>query len=126
MTLSPALSMYKNLMKFASRLPANKREESLKRIREEFRKNSQEHNPEQVAEMLKFASSTLGYLKIVTPRSVKEQRGHTRIVFGDASNPSKAVSNWTGSNMDPDSVSRHYRSLKRAGFTDNKSAKGFF
>ena len=35
-------------------------------------------------------------------------------------------SNWDGSNMDPDSVARHNRSLRRAGFRDNAHAKGFF
>jgi len=28
--------------------------------------------------------------------------------------------------MDPDSVARHNRSLRRAGFRDNAHAKGFF
>ena len=30
------------------------------------------------------------------------------------------------SNMDPDSVARHNGLLRRAGFTDNAHAKGFF
>ena len=38
----------------------------------------------------------------------------------------KAVSNWTGKNMDPDAVARHYAGLKRAGFKDNTHAKGGF
>ena len=32
--------------------------------------------------------------------------------------------NWNGSNLDPDSVRRHYQGLKRAGFRDNTHAKG--
>lgn len=38
----------------------------------------------------------------------------------------KAVSNWNGSNMDPDSVARHKSQLSRMGFRDNAHAKGFF
>jgi hypothetical protein len=126
MVLSPTLSMYKNLITFAKRLPKLKKDESIRKIQEEFRKNSNEHNPERIEELLKYANSTLGYLKIVTPKRLKDQTGHSKIVFGDDSKINKAVSNWTGNNLDPDSVSRHYRSLKRAGFKDNSSAKGIF
>lgn len=93
------------------------------------------------------AQSTLGYLKIVTPRRVSDgQAGVTRTVFGStdpsAVNPRKAYSNWTGNeayfrrtvsfddesgnNLDPDSVSRHYHGLRRMGFRDNAHAKGIF
>lgn len=126
MTLSPTLSMYRRLLVFAGRLPAPKREDSIRRIKEEFRKHSTESDAKRIEDLLKHASSTLGFLKIVTPKYPNEQSGPSRVVFGDSSRPSRAVTNWTGSNMDPDSVSRHYRSLKRAGFTDNKSAKGIF
>ena len=39
--------------------------------------------------------------------------------------PAKARwSNWSGNNLDPDSVTRHRNSLTRAGFRDNNHAKG--
>lgn len=111
----------------AMRLPGPKRAESLAKIREEFRRNASEHDSTRIEELLKHANSTLGYLKIVTPKRVTEQAGRTTIVFGDPSRPTKAVSNWTGSNMDPDSVSRHFQSLKRAGFSNNFSVnRGLF
>ncbi len=35
-------------------------------------------------------------------------------------------SNWGAGNLDPEQVSRHERSLRRAGFKDNGAAKGRF
>ena len=88
--------------------------------------------------LVEKAASTLGYLKIITPRSKQseKQTGSVKIVYevADGSKRSrtgqtpvhKVMSNWTGSNMDPDQVSRHNRSLKRAGFKNNSDAKGIF
>lgn len=81
--------------------------------------------------------STLGYLRISTPKrkgshqlteSEKEKLKEDAKKESEKAGPIKfrPTSNWTGNNMDPDSVSRHYRSLKRAGFSDNNHAKGFF
>ena len=36
----------------------------------------------------------------------------------------RPVSNWTGSNMDPDSVKRHWHTLKRAGFKNHQHVQG--
>lgn len=78
-----------------------------------------------VVKLLEQAQSSLGYLKMVTPKQPRSQAGVTRIVFGEHDGKvSKAVSNWSGKNLDPDSVKRHYNSLKRAGFRDNTHAKG--
>lgn len=96
MVLSPTLSMYKNLLKFASRLPKDKKADSVSRIRQEFRQHSAVHDANRIEELLKHAQSTLGYLKIVTPRRSYEQQGATKVVFGDPTAPQKAVSNWTG------------------------------
>ncbi|RYG68729.1 LYR motif-containing protein [archaeon] len=96
MVLSPTLSMYKSLLKFARRLPKDKRADSIDRIRNEFRQHSNVHDAKRIEELLKHAQSTLGYLKIVTPRRSYEQQGVTKVVFGDLSAPKKAVSNWTG------------------------------
>lgn len=129
MTLSPTLNLYKNLLKLAKNLPAASRQESIAKIQAEFRRNTAESDPEQVQKLIKHAESSLGYLKIVTPRTTSNsQSGHTKIVFGSADNKStqKAVSNWTGKNMDPDAVKRHYQGLKRAGYKNNSDAKGFF
>ena len=64
-------------------------------------------------------------------------RGRYRIVYKDGQaveggeNESmmaggKAVSNWHGGNMDPDSVAKHSAQLTRMGFKNNSHAKGFF
>jgi len=49
-----------------------------------------------------------------------------KFVEGRGGKRDKAMTNWDGKNMDPDSVSRHYRGLNRAGFVDNNHAKGIF
>jgi hypothetical protein len=38
----------------------------------------------------------------------------------------RVLSNYDGANMDPEQVSRHRKSLKRAGFMNNEHAKGVF
>lgn len=129
MTLSNTLSVYRNLLKYAQSLPKTSRNDTISKIKQQFRANASETSPEKLNELLQHANSSLGYLKIVTPRKMKDQQGHTTIVFGSNSNEpksSKAVSNWTGKNMDPDSVKRHFNSLNRAGFKNNTDAKGFF
>lgn len=129
MTYSYTLHIYKSLLKVAKGMPAEKRAKAIKQIREEFQRNKLEDNSDRIKLLLEKANSSLGYLKIVTPRRFedKAQEGYTRIVFGeDKPRPGRAVSNWTGTNMDPDSVDRHYRSLKRAGFQNNAHAKGVF
>lgn len=127
MTLSNSLSLYRKLLKLAHNLPRDKRTTSIQRIKEEFRKNSSETNSNTIAELLKYAQSTLGYLKIVTPKRLTNQTGHSKVIFGSQSKlDGKAISNWTGSNMDPDAVKRHYNGLKRAGFKNNQDMKGFF
>jgi hypothetical protein len=99
-----------------------------------------------VRALLEKASSTLGYLKMVTPRrhsateaDAAEEEGEAsarvRLVYkngegridGDAEARERArYTNWHGGNLDPESVSRHQHQLNRAGFRDNAHAKGFF
>ena len=125
-TRAPVLNVYKNLLKLARSLPLHQREESILRIRNEFRANAGA-SAEQIDEMLRKANSSLGYLKIVTPRKQKSQTGVTKIVFGndkEGGTTKKAMSNWTASNMDPDSVKRHFAGLKRAGFSGNRDVVG--
>lgn len=54
------LYMYKNLLKMAKGLPEKKREQSVRTIKEDFRKNMGELDPLLVSEMLTKANSTLG------------------------------------------------------------------
>ena len=69
--------------------------------------------------------STLGFLRISTPRSRSSHGSSER----DSKNANKSLnrrpeSNWHGGNLDPDQVKRHYQGLKRAGFRDNNHVKG--
>ncbi len=116
------------MMKLAKSMPKEKRQQTIDEIRKQFRANSSEFDQEKVKKLLEQAQSSISYLKMVTPKQQGSQSGVTRIVFGNGDNgrSSKAVSNWSGKNLDPDSVRRHYNGLKRAGFRDNSHAKGIF
>lgn len=46
------------------------------------------------------------------------------VLVNGAKKSAKAYSNWTGNNLDPDSVARHYAGLKRAGFKSNRDVIG--
>ena len=71
--------------------------------------------------MIEKANSSLGYIKMVTPRERSANAGVTRIVVDHSQGISKTQvhTNWTGSNMDPDQISRHQHTLKRAGYKGN-------
>ena len=120
--------MYRNMLRLAKTVkPLQKRAEVLASVQKEFRRSANETSEEKIEELLSKANSSLGYLKMITPRTRanNKESGRTRIVFGgDGPREGKAVSNWTGSNMDPDQVKRHYNGLKRAGFSDNRSVVG--
>eukprot|EP01041_Mallomonas_annulata_P005504 gene5504-11092_t len=125
------LTSYKRLIKLCHLMKDPKKSQVMGQIRLEFRKNISESNPAIIAELLNKAASSLGFLKIITPKEQKSQQGTTRIVYSDGSDASsgsnfRPVTNWHGSNMDPDSVRRHQHSLKRAGFKGNSDAKGIF
>jgi len=101
-----------------------------------------------VSKLLEQASSTLGYLKMVTPKrrigatanassgdggEGRATGGRTYLVYKDgegrvteeaARRDKLAYSNWDGSNMDPDNVRRHQHQLSRMGFRNNRHAKG--
>jgi len=107
--------------------PEKKRLETLSLVRKEFRSNAGEEDSSRVETLLTKANSSMGYLKIISPKSAGtgQQAGRTRITFGaEGKQKSTVMSNWTGANPDPDAVARHYSQLRRAGFTDNKSVTG--
>ncbi len=120
------LVLYRNMLKYAKRMPAKKKVETLALIKDGFRQNMDEMDPEARRAQLEKAQSSLGYLKIVTPKfsSDKSNDGSSSKFASGTHRPGRAVSNWTGSNMDPDSVSRHHNTLKRAGFKGNRDVIG--
>lgn len=126
------LSAYAKLVRLCKLLPEKEKAQAFNRMRDSFRKNASEVDPEKIATALKAANSSIGYVKMMTPKHLqksdstdKPEGGITRIIIGDKANNGRSpMSNWSGSNMDPDSVRRHERSLKRAGFDNNRHAKG--
>jgi hypothetical protein len=124
------LRMYRRLLKLSSRATPDQAVKFRIQIRTKFRESSGIQDPVAIEEMLKSANSTLGYLRMITPREKTNdvEERISRMVVGEDKKLSsrKAVTNWSGSNMDPDSVRRHYAGLKRAGFKNNAHAKGMF
>ncbi len=122
------LNSYKNMLKLCKKLPTSKQSDIRKQIQHAFRSNSNETSSTKINELVAKAQSSLGYLKIITPKSTPNGEGYTKIVFNSnqstKSGGSKAVSNWTGKNLDPDSVKRHYDTLKRIGYKNNQDPKG--
>ena len=130
---SNVLGMYKTLLKMSAAIPDPKvRTQSRQQIREQFRCNQTESDDTKIRELLKKASGSLGYIKMISPKvksgTQTDSGGVTRITFGSDHGAAgrKAVSSFTGSNLDPDMVARHYAGLRRAGFRDNNHAKGGF
>lgn len=95
------LHLYRQMLRYANRMPPEQRAKNQAMIRAGFREGRREGSDERVRELIEKAQSSLGYLKIVTPRRVSDgQTGVTRTIFGSAdasaANPRKAYSNWTG------------------------------
>ena len=108
------LAIYRRMLKMGNMVrPIAKREETIQQIRTEFRASREVDNEQEVEKLLNKANSSLGFIKMITPRTRAKdegQSGRTRLVFGAGGDKSRVgskgsvVSNWTGSNMDPDSV----------------------
>ena len=133
MNAAPSVrKMYRELLLYA----ANETQRG--EVRSAFRKTL--GNGETVASRIKAAQDKLAFLRI---SSAKPKRKNTsngtsgkwiykngeRLenvggTLRDASG--RVVSSYDGSNLDPESVSRHRKNLKRAGFVNNQHAKGFF
>lgn len=107
---------------------------SLNELRSSFRKPL--GDDETAESRLKAAESRLSFLKMssvkMRPRGdsgrwiykegerLVDENGTLRDSRG------RVVSNWDGNNLDPESVTRHRKQLKRMGFANNAHAKGFF
>ena len=128
------LKAYKNVIIQLRTLPTKLRTNISTKVKSDFRKEvkTENFNEESFDKLIKKIQSSIAYTKMISPRTHTGQTGHTRMQFGTESNGKggsrikKAHTNWHGSNMDPDSVSRHFHGLKRAGFSGNAHAKGVF
>ena len=126
---TPVLTMYRRLLKQAARLPAPDAATTVHQIRAAFRAGAAgATDAASVEAALATAASKLGYLRMVTPRDGGEG-GATRYVVrngevveagGGGARPPRATSNWSGTNLDPEAVSRHQRSLERFRFGGRK------
>lgn len=106
---------------------------SLKEVREGFRRPLVEG--ESMESRLEQAKSRLSFLRITSPKL--KPRGDSGLWVYSNGKPlsgqgtrrddkGRVISNWDGKNLDPESVSRHYKNLRRAGFVNNLHAKGIF
>lgn len=128
---SNILTAYRNMIKLAKTVePQSNSVKMLKMIRSQFR--SEVSGPEEVTKLLAKAQSNISYMKMITPKRRNEKdRGEESFTFerkgaSKITPKSRVHTNWTGSNLDPDSIARHHASLKRAGFRNNSHAKGGF
>ena len=104
--------VYRSMLKCVMRMPKDQRERNLSLIKEGFREGKNVSDGSKAEELLKKAQSSLGYLKIVTPRRKSDgQSGHTHMVFGEESNSSskstfgrKPHTNWTGALLKHSSI----------------------
>jgi hypothetical protein len=95
---------------------------------------------ETVQSRLKAAEDRLSFLRISSVKPFRKARGSNasgKWIYKDGQRlenvsgtirdaMGRVVSSYDGANLDPESVSRHQKSLKRAGFVNNLHAKGFF
>ena len=64
------LAIYRRMIRLSMSIqPMEKRIETVAEIRVQFRKHADDVDEEKVEELLKKANSSLGYLKMITPRS---------------------------------------------------------
>jgi len=130
-----ALRVYRSLLRLAGTMPEAKRAAVVAQAREELAFFRELRDEQEIEKRLELFESKVAFLRMQTPKLGLAQRGRSRIVYrrdgtkdeGRGTPRDKArVTNCDGSNMDPDSVTRHYHGLKRAGFTSNAHAKGIF
>jgi hypothetical protein len=91
---------------------------------------------ERVHDRMQQAESRLSFLRMTSVSPPRRGRGgrwmykdgerlsNVNGTFRDAKG--RVVSNWDGSNLDPESLQRHKKLLNRAGFVNNAHAKGVF
>ena len=131
--MSAALHSYRAFLRVVAAMPKQQRGAAVQQARSELGFFRDVSDPAEAARLVDAFDGRIAYLRMTTPRRPASQKGRTSIVYRNGEKVDAARerdkakwSNWDGSNMDPDSVARHNRSLRRAGFRDNAHAKGFF
>ena len=131
--MSAALHSYRAFLRVVAAMPKQQRGAAIQQARSELAFFRDVSDPAEAARLVDAFDGRIAYLRMTTPRRPASQKGRTSIVYRNGEKVDAARerdkakwSNWDGSNMDPDSVARHNRSLRRAGFRDNAHAKRFF
>jgi hypothetical protein len=95
------------------------------------------HPESSVEQRLEVAEQKLSFLRMTTVKS-RPSGQSGRWIYKDGEklqsdeggtirdSKGRVISNFDGKNMDPEQVTRHKKSLKRAGFMNNAHAKGVF
>ena len=125
---------YKIIAQLIKRLPEKSREKGWNELRSSFR--SPLAAGENIDDRLEKADERLSFLRMITPK-IKGLNQSGRWIYRDgkqiegleATNrdgSTRVISNWDGKNLDPESVTKHNKQLRRAGFVNNAHAKGMF
>jgi hypothetical protein len=127
--------VYRELFRYATHSNSNKPTASVvDELRSKFRAPLETNDS--LDDRLKKAESRLSFLRMSTPK--RRSRGESgKWIYKDGERleavdgtlrdgAGRVVSNWSGNNLDPQSVSTHRKQLKRVGFQNNLHAKGFF
>lgn len=126
--------IYRELFRYAKQ--SNDKKLALEELRTSFRQpiagadDSLEHR-------LQKAESRLSFLRMTSTRPGPSGANSGRWIYKDGQKlenvngtlrdgNGRVVSNWSGNNLDPQSVSTHRKQLRRMGFRNNAHAKGFF
>lgn len=131
--MAQARTLYRELAHLIKQMPSSEQQSrALSELRTSFRAPVQGS----IDEAVKKAEQKLSFLRITLPKT--KPRGQSgRWIYKNGQRladvngtlrdaQGKAVSSYDGKNLDPESVSRHRKHLKRLGFVNNAHAKGFF
>ena len=125
---------YRELLHLAKQQPPKGIDKSREELRTKFR--APIAADQSIESRLKEAESRLSFLRMTTTK-VKPRGQAGRWVYKDGQrlehsngtlrdDKGRVHSNWDGKNLDPESVSKHFKNLRRAGFVNNLHAKGIF
>lgn len=129
-----ALAVYRSLLRVARTMPESQRVGVLAQARSELSFFRDVTDANEISRLVKVFEDKVAFARMTSPKRSVAAKARTRIVYGkngqklEVGTPRDKAkyTNWDGANPDPDSVSRHYHGLRRAGFKDNAHAKGFF
>lgn len=130
--LPSARQIYRELFRYARQ--SKDMQGNLSQLRSEFRKPLALN--EELKDRLQHAESRLSFIRMTTVKNnstgktgkwIYRNGEKLEAVNGTLRDSSgRVVSNWSGNNLDPESVTTHRKQLRRMGFKGNAHAKGFF